>query len=105
MRLAHPWKPVLVGFAITPICLYLAALSTGAGHGSYFWAKAFFPYTTLAEFTTPSLVLAVLQFPLYGVVLGLAEKRYGFVRPRVVLSVVHFTAVLAVFLFPPGSLR
>jgi hypothetical protein len=78
---------VAIGVLVTPIAVFLAISSAGAGHGHYVWAKLFFPYTLLmphffpdrtAEYpnsiTMPWIILALVQFPLYGTAIGLATR-------------------------------
>jgi hypothetical protein len=72
--------PIAVSLASTPACLLLALASGGAGHGDYLWAKLLFPLTMLStsvfgSITVPFIVLAVAQYPAYGVVLGLANAK------------------------------
>ncbi len=79
---------VLIGMFVVPVAALLAIASAGGGHGHYVYAKLFFPYTLLgphflpdrsAEFpdsiTLPWIVLALIQFPLYGLVIGLASHK------------------------------
>jgi hypothetical protein len=80
----------------------VALLAAGAGHGTYIPAKVIFPYTMLLalafeEVTVPLMVLAVVQFPLYGLVVGMAYK-WG--KPLIVaflLGLVHALAVCLCF--------
>jgi hypothetical protein len=74
------WVPVVTAVFATPVCLAGAIASAGAGHGSYFWAKVCFPYSTLSfqgphPLTAPFMLLAIVQLPFYGVILGLALTR------------------------------
>src|SRR6266849_9605497 len=90
------WVPVITALLATPVCLLAAISSAGAGHGSYFWAKVLFPYSTLSfqgphPLTAPFMLLAIIQIPFYGVMLGQALKRrsvllWGIV---VILAVLH----------------
>jgi hypothetical protein len=95
------WKPFGIALIATPLALLVGLFSAGAGHGDYFWVKIFFPYTMLStipfhSITSPFLVLAVAQFPLYGLTLTLVRaKRYiGFI-----LAAVHcVSAILCLIL-------
>ena len=74
MKASKQWLPVIAGLIVTPFTLLLAIASAGAGHGDYFWAKVFYPYTMLSgialkSITIPFMVVAVLQLPTYGVFL------------------------------------
>jgi hypothetical protein len=68
---------------LTPFAVISALVEAGAGHGSYFVAKLFFPYTMLSThlfeiITTPFILLALVQFPFYGLLLayGAWKQRY-----------------------------
>lgn len=79
-------------------------VSAGAGHGSYVAAKLLFPYTMLSggvdgPLPTPFIVLACVQYLLYGLIWALAI-RYRKVAPAILaLASVHVGAVLLVFIF------
>src|ERR1700733_6050682 len=94
------WLFVVGCMVLTPLLLYVAVASAGAGHGSYFWAKALFPYTMLAakvvNSITPALEgLAVVQVPIYGLLLGLGAKAGRLLRIVVSLVVIHTAVVIA----------
>jgi hypothetical protein len=62
-----------------------------------------FPYTMLSvtvfdSITIPFIILAVVQFPLYGVALGSANERDHLGSVAILLAVVHGVAVAALFL-------
>jgi hypothetical protein len=71
---------ILIGILVTPVVVFLAILSGGAGHGDYAFAKLFFPYSMLLTFyvndtiTAPLIVLALVQFPLCGTIIGIAAR-------------------------------
>lgn len=95
MRNFRFWLPTIVGTLITPVLLFAAAVSTGAGHGSYAAAIVLYPLSivTMVLFAgvapgdafatqtiqTVSMVLiiglAILQYPLYGFVLSYARLK------------------------------
>ena len=98
MRVSRFWKPVLVSILLTPIFLFLGVVSAGAGHGNYLLAKILFPFTMLStvafnSITIPSMVFAVIQFPLYGVILGVSGERGRFRKIAALLAVTHALAV------------
>jgi hypothetical protein len=104
MRVSAFWKPLTACLIATPICLLLAVVSGGGGHGNYLWAKILFPYTMVStsifeSITTPFILLAIIQFPLYGIALGMANRKHKVAQMIVVLSVVHLLAVTITFLF------
>ncbi|MDQ3817399.1 MAG: hypothetical protein M3362_06880 [Acidobacteriota bacterium] len=67
------------------------------GHGDYFLAKLLFPFTMLStipfgSITVPFILLAVAQFPAYGVVLGRANEKGRFMPAACVVLAVHALA-------------
>ena len=103
MKRPKSWAPVIVSLVVTPVALLLGIASAGAGHGDYFWAKILFPYTMLSTFlfqsiTAPFILLAIAQFPLYGVSLGYADGRGQLTRRALVLLLLHTAAVVALLL-------
>jgi len=93
--------------AVTPFALLAAAISTGAGHGDYLWARVFFPYTMLTihglgRIETPFFVLAVVQIPLYGLYLAWTAKwRPARLRKvAILLAAGHAVAVLLCLMIP-----
>ena len=102
MRRPKSWAPVIVALILTPVALLLGVGSGGGGHGDYFWAKVLFPYTMLSTFllgsiTTPFALLAVAQFPLYGLGLGYARGGRRSARLAVILLLLHAAAAACVF--------
>ena len=98
-------KPVVISLVATPVGLFLGLVSTGAGHGTYLWARVLFPYTMLStlifeSITVPFMVLAIIQFPLYGIALEIARRRRRFLYTSAGLSALHFLAVVIFLLFP-----
>ena len=95
MRNLRFWIPPIIGVLVTPVFVFAALVSTGAGHGSYAAAIVLYPASILilALFAgvrptdafgaqiieTISMVLAfgfaILQFPFYGFVLSYARLR------------------------------
>lgn len=103
MKRPKPWAPIIASLILTPIALLLGIGSGGAGHGDYFWAKVLFPYTMLSIFlfqsiTAPFIVLAIAQFPLYGIILAYANGKGQVARMATILLLVHSAAVAGVFL-------
>jgi hypothetical protein len=99
---------VIASFVATPILLLIPVISTGAGHGDYFWAKILFPYTMLStlafrSITTPFILLAILQFRLYGVALGWANQRHKIVLAGASISALHIVAAIVALLLCSDS--
>lgn len=93
-------NPFTGSLLVTPVALLMAFVSAGAGHGDYVLAMFLFPYSMLLStftqyLTTPLILLAIAQFPVYGIVLGLANRK-GWIGLGVgVLIVAHMVAALA----------
>lgn len=95
MRSTAFWLPLLLfSLVVGPACLYLAVVSAGMGHGSYTAALMFFPFTMLStrlfgSITAPFALLAIIQFPIYGFILGSATAKGRLVRTMLLLLLVH----------------
>ena len=103
MKASEFWKPVIVSLVATPVFLLLGIASAGAGHGNYFLAIILFPFTMLSavvfnSITTPFMLLAVAQFPLYGVSFGAARLRGKAVPLAIGLFVAHVAVATLCFL-------
>lgn len=95
--------PLLISLIATPLFLLGGIASAGAGHGNYHRAKILFPLTMLstvvfASITIPFIVLAVLQFPLYGLLLGRANAKGAFFRWAAGILIIHLLSVFSCFL-------
>ena len=102
MKNSKFWAPVIASLAATPLCLLAGLGSAGGGHGDYVWARVLFPYTMLSALafgtiSVPFLLLAVIQFPLYGLTLGAAAKRGRLLSALLVLAAVHALSAAASF--------
>jgi hypothetical protein len=91
----------LIGLVISPIPLYLAVQSMGAGHGDYRWAFVFFPVVTfvmLAGAHVWAIPFALLQYPVYGWFTGRCISKKHFIRIAVVLLIVHVIPLVILLL-------
>ena len=98
-------KPLIIGILLTPVCLLLAIGSGGAGHGDYFYAKLLYPYTMLSalvfdSIAIPLILFAVLQFPLYGALYGLAAAKGRAWAAGLAIIIMHATTAALCFLPP-----
>ena len=97
-----------IGIGVTFPSIILAIISGGAGHGSYLFACLLFPYTmllTLAQDDTISLplrVLALIQFPVYGAIVGFSVSVLK--NRRLIPAVLIFIHLAFVFLCFCGAL-
>lgn len=92
------WIPVVVSLAVTPVLLCLGVAPTGAGHGSYLPATILFPFTMLStsvfhSITFPFIVLAIVQFPAYGIFLGFANTKRLLIPVASALLAIHALAI------------
>jgi hypothetical protein len=78
----------------------LVIAAAGAGHGTYIPAAILFPYTmtiapALGTIAPALIALALLQYPIYGLLIGVAKVRF---RTSTILACVHGAFVLAALL-------
>jgi len=99
--------PVALGF-VSGVLVGLAAVvaaiaSAGAGHGNYVAARALFPVPMLLTFYQGdsfgllSMIVALAQFPFYGVLVAWTYGRKSSV-PLLTVSLVHLLAGAICFL-------
>jgi hypothetical protein len=98
------WIPVAVFFGLTPFMLLGGLMSAGAGEGNYFLAKILFPYTMLSTaifhvIKRSFFLMAVVQYPLYGLLAGVANLRRKLIICGLALAIVHALTVIASFAF------
>jgi hypothetical protein len=98
------WIPVAIFLGLTPFMLFLGLLSAGAGHGEYFLAKLLFPFTMLSTVRFHSikqsfLVLAIIQYPLFGLLLGVANLKRKLLVFALALVSIHACFALAAVAF------
>lgn len=75
--------PIITSLFLTAIFLAVAAVSGGVGHGSYTLAIVLFPYAAIAVVVLdhffnsiiPMILIATLQFPLYGTLISIGRGR------------------------------
>jgi hypothetical protein len=82
----------VIGLAVSPIPLFLALQSGGAGHGDYHLTFAFFPvltYIMLAGAHAWVVPFALVQYPFYGWFTGRCISRKQFTKLTVVLLFLH----------------
>ena len=90
---------------MAPVALFLAVVSGGAGHGHYLAAKLLFPVTMASTYlfesiTLPFILLAIVQYPVYGLLVGRAQNER---KGRWIvwsIGVLHFVALVVVLTVP-----
>ena len=105
MKVGSFWKPIVAILIATPFCLLFALLFAGGGHGTYFPAKVLFPYTMisallLGTITVPFILLAIIQFPIYGFALGVANRKGWFVLVAGFILFLHLATLILCFMMP-----
>lgn len=99
----YKWLPLLLTLLLTPPCLLIAMVSGGVGHGDYTPAILLFPYATLflalyerfagfALFAVSfaiGVLLAVIQFPVYGYVVSIYRWKGRTTAALVCLALLH----------------
>jgi hypothetical protein len=87
---------IFVGFLVmTPIFAGIGILFTGAGHGSYLLAAVLFPTAMISREII--IAVAILQFPVYGAILGFANYRNKLTLAAIILAIFHVLLVLLIF--------
>lgn len=92
----------VIGAIIIYPAISAAVISGGMGHGHYTAARALFPVPMLLTLWTDnhisdlSIVLAFIQFPLYGVLVGATPPRKMWVTWSLILAV-HLMAAFVCF--------
>ncbi len=85
---------VLAGMAVTPVAIVIAIANSGFGHGSDWVGRTIFPWSSLlpgtySDASTLNFLATLLQFPVYGLIVG-----YGGKRSAGLMLVVHAFAVV-----------
>jgi hypothetical protein len=92
----------LLGIFVTPVLLFIVVVAAGGGHGTYWLAKTFFPWTMMATAVTKSIVqpfiaFAFAQYPLYGIILDWMRASGRLKPAALALAAVHLFAALLAF--------
>jgi len=97
MKVVRSLLGVGIGLVLTVCFFGLVIAAAGAGHGTYLPAHLLFPFAMIAAsahqtISAGEVVLAGLQFPLYGGLLGGVYGSVWFERSLLVIGVVHLIA-------------
>jgi hypothetical protein len=99
------WAPIIYSIPVTIVCFFFGAASAGVGHGSGLPFAVLFPYWfALLEIGEAlrftglgmgvglfGMVLLVLQYPLYGLVIGIAWLKGKLIWAATVLIALHLS--------------
>ena len=95
--------PIVTSLVITPVLLAAAAVTGGVGHGNYALGILLFPFAAITavlldrlfESTIIMILVAAIQFPLYGVWLSICRWRK--ITALLLLLVWHLAAAAVAF--------
>ena len=105
-NLRYPVRAVVAGIAVGTLielpALFVAVMSAGAGHGDYVAARMLFPVSMLLTLIEGSigpisLSVALIQFPLYGALLGWSISRKSY-KAAVLAASLHLAAAVMCFM-------
>jgi hypothetical protein len=96
-------RGLVAGLLISIPLLILVVLFAGGGHGTYLPAKVLFPYTmllamTARTITNPLIVLAIAQFPVYGLIIDRAIRNGTVRKATVGVAFLHLGALVGCLL-------
>ena len=99
---------LIIAIMLTPLMVAIAYLSAGFGHGNYIWAKILFPYTMIfamiiGEISKYLIALMIAQFPIYGLILGIASLKDKCLKTALFMAAIHSSSVLACVLYRSDS--
>jgi hypothetical protein len=109
MRDPRFWIPFGLSLFLTLALGLVGAASIGSGFGNYLAVMILFPFAMLMTSLLDlhfgyMLALALLQFPVYGAILGRGNLHGHFARNAFALILIHATAIgLVLLLARPGS--
>lgn len=98
------WIPVTCSFFLTLGGILVASASAGSGHGNFLPVIVLFPFALLLSGALGLgswylVTLAVIQFPIYGVLLGQGGVKGHFIATALLLFFIHGGAVAMVLMF------
>ncbi len=106
MNISRFWKLITIFILATPLLLFFAFAYTGASHNDYSVAIILFPYATFLLYwlgnwipAAITIILAIIQFPLYGYILDVANKKKRLRLWMLVLLLIHVSAVTVALIF------
>jgi hypothetical protein len=101
MKKIETSKVFIWTIGLTFLCLFLVIWFAGGGHGTYLPANLIFPYSMIIGYnndriTDLAMILALVQIPVYGIVLGIANRFACFNIFSLIILSIHFLAVVVV---------
>lgn len=101
----RPWKPFFISLLVTPFAFLVGFADFGPEGPSIFVGYFIFPYSAFVFFVGAwvnnvslfylAIFLALLQFPVYGIVLSLAKNRR---HATITLATIHICVTLLTFM-------
>ena len=98
----------LLSIPVTALFLAAAVTMAAGGEGQYVAAKILFPHTmfltgVFGYIDTMLIVIAFVQYPLYGIFLDVGRSRKALIKYLFILSGAHALGVIGAFLFAAGT--
>jgi len=102
------FRTTVVLTLLTPVFLLFAVFAMGGGHGSYEPAAVLFPvgmlsFVFVGVLTTPFIVLAILQYPVYGAIIDSMPSKRARNIAKISILLFHILLVAVVYIFQRSS--
>ena len=104
-KLRNKYKFIYYSILATPILFIFALATGGAGHGTRFFMAIIYPYTILESLISResavlySGFLLILQYPIYGTILTIAERKQKLKKITYVILITHVAAAVMCMTF------
>jgi len=106
----NPWSIIMFSVLVQLMACLVTLFCAAAGHGSYIPAMLLFPITMISTYPygsilKPFIVLAMIQFPVYGIILAFAYYKKRLQIIGTYLLIFHALAIMVAMLFTNDSFR
>jgi len=96
-------KPIAVFSGVGIVALVIVLAVAAGGHGSYAPAMVLFPYSMIAanllnRITSPLVLLALIQYPIYGVLLTVAPAGQARFATGRAIALAHAACAVLAFM-------